>query len=370
MISLELSYHDLIIPGDWTPMFRKIQNQNGVIMVLGKSDSGKTSLIKLLAAYLVRRNRKIALIDLDIGQSILGLPGTMGIGIVNRSNLKNGLVQVNHRSFFGATSPAKGIDRFLEKAYRLYTVAHKENADVFLIDTTGLVMGSLGAYLKGNLIKRINPTALIALQFEQELEPILTECEILPALKIYRVKPYQRIIRKNWTERKTRRKKQFELYFQDAQLRDLDFSAIPIRDFNFDFDFGSKSSRAAQIFRQFQREIISTKIVEKRTLMVLSPEPQYNPDKELLSKIKDYFKVEHIVIIFPEWFQNLLISLTDTEGLSNGLGIIGNIDFKKKIMTTYLPISVSSKALAQIELGMFRIRLDGTELPYLEPEQY
>jgi polynucleotide 5'-hydroxyl-kinase GRC3/NOL9 len=367
--NLNLTDNELIMPGDWMSIVQKIQSQDGTVMVLGKTDSGKTSFIKLLIHYLVRRNRKIGLIDVDIGQSTLGPPGTIGMCIVDKNRVEDGIVPIDYMLFIGAISPEQCIAIFLEKIYQLYIITQKIKVDALLIDTTGLVMGRIGVYLKNNLIKKVNPAILVALQSDKELEPILLEFEAQPSIKIYRIKPYQNIIAKNWKERKARRRRQFSIYFKDSQLRDIDFSAVEIKDFNFGFSLFLEKTMVSLYWKEFQLEIVSAEVINSRLFMILS-KPQSITNKDVFARIKKHFQVKQIFVILPNWFQHLLVSFTNSEGLSNGLGIIKHIDFERKKITAYLPISISLDNLAKIELGRIRIIPDGSALPPIEPERY
>lgn len=369
MANWNWTQEELLLPGDWMSLVKGIHSQGGVVMVLGKTDSGKTSLLKLLIQYLVRRNKKVTIIDLDIGQSTLGPPATIGIGRVDQEKLKKGAIPVELMSFLGATSPEQCIDRFLERAYHLYLRAKKEQADAILIDTTGLVMGSLGVYLKCSLIKKINPSILVALQFEQELEPILRACPAGQDRQIYRIKPYQNIVVKNWVERKARRKRQFSSYFKRAEMREIDFSTIPVKASNFGLTFATEGNIIDLISQKFQLDVISAEVIESDIFLILTKTLNI-PGPDVFSQIKEYFKVKQVIIIFPDWFENLLISFNNSEGLSNGLGIIWKIDFKEKKMFVYLPAFVSLADLAQIELGMLKVATDGTELTFMMPEMF
>ncbi|HNR65096.1 MAG TPA: Clp1/GlmU family protein [Atribacterota bacterium] len=369
MVNSNICNDELFMPGDWLPVIQKIQKHEGTVIVLGKTDSGKTSFIKLLTCFLVRRNRKIGIIDSDIGQSTLGPPATIGLSIADKNRLKDGIIPVDYIYFIGAISPEQCIDRFLDRIYRLYTIAEKEKIDVLLIDTTGLVMGRVGQYLKGNLIRKIHPSALVALQFDRELEPILSEFVSQSLIHTYRITPYPNIVERNWRDRKSRREKQFNLYFKGLQVKEIDFSTMVMKDFNFGLSFCSDNNIAESIGQIFKLEIIFLEVIGSRAILIL-PDPQNIPDKATFIKIKRYLQVEQVVLIFPHWFQNILASLNNAEGLSIGLGIVKRIDVAEKRNTFLVPASLSLGNIAQIELGKVRIKPDGTELPYREPLKY
>lgn len=366
MNDLVFNYDELVIPGDWIPIFQKVLIQDGAVLVLGKSDSGKTSLIKALTYFLVKRNKKIGLIDLDVGQSTLGPPATIAMSTIDKEKLKDGYIPADNMLFVGMVSPARCMDRFLEKILKLYTVTEKRMADTILVDTTGLIMGNIGSFLKKSVIERIKPAILIALQFSQELEPILSLFEAGPSPQIYRIKPYQNIVQRSWRDRKLRREKQFYHYFQNSKLREVDVSAITIRDFNFGISLCVDSEIIGTIKQKFALGLVYAEKIKNRVVLILS-EPQNIPGKDFFLKIKKNLQVEQIIVLFPCWFQYLVVSFNTAGGLSKGLGIISNIDFKKKKITIHSPVFIEPNTSTEVVLGQIRVRPDGAELPYKEP---
>jgi polynucleotide 5'-hydroxyl-kinase GRC3/NOL9 len=359
----------LIMPGDWIPIAQRILHHEETVMVLGRTDSGKTSLIRLFVQYLIKRNRKIAVIDADIGQSTLGPPGTVGLCVLDNQHLQSRIIPVDYTVFVGAISPERCTENFVKSVCRLNRICQQEVIDKVLIDTTGLISGSLGVYLKSILIKKISPSLLIALQWNDELEPILREFENDNSIQIFRLKPYQNIKKKDWRERKERRRKQFRSYFQGSILRDIDFSSIPLRGV---FSGGAKlweQKEIEQINQRYRTEIISVEKANSKMILII--ESQQNiPDQEIIADIKKHYSVQQIIIITQPWFKSLLISFNNQDNQSDGLGIISEIRFQQKKITAYVQDKVLLKATAQIEIGQLKISPDGMELLYEEPEEY
>lgn len=54
-----------------------------VAMIVGPTDSGKSTLAKILVNYAVRMGRRPIYLDLDVGQGSISIPGTIGATIVN-----------------------------------------------------------------------------------------------------------------------------------------------------------------------------------------------------------------------------------------------------------------------------------------------
>ena len=56
--------------------------QARTILLLGATDTGKTTFLTWLANILLAQERRIAIVDADVGQSSLGPPTTIGLSVV------------------------------------------------------------------------------------------------------------------------------------------------------------------------------------------------------------------------------------------------------------------------------------------------
>ena len=65
----------LAIPPAWQRL--DLASLQGTIMVLGGTDTGKSTFARYLFLELCRLGRRVAYLDGDVGQSTLGLPATM-----------------------------------------------------------------------------------------------------------------------------------------------------------------------------------------------------------------------------------------------------------------------------------------------------
>ncbi len=70
-----------ILP-EWERAAEAVLARPGVVMLLGASDSGKTTLGRILAEKLTAAGRTVGLVDGDVGQSSIGPPTTVGLAIL------------------------------------------------------------------------------------------------------------------------------------------------------------------------------------------------------------------------------------------------------------------------------------------------
>src|SRR5215468_10768749 len=151
--------------------------QARVTLILGTSDTGKTSLTAQLASTLAARGERVAVVDADVGQSEIGPPTTVGLGRVTGTLSRLADAEVLALEFVGDTSPVGYIRETAEATGRLVRRALEAGFDRVLVDTGGLVEGPLGLALKRAKIRAANPDLVLVVQRRDESEPIARALE-------------------------------------------------------------------------------------------------------------------------------------------------------------------------------------------------
>jgi polynucleotide 5'-hydroxyl-kinase GRC3/NOL9 len=198
-----------IVPGaGWEDLFKELMKSGGRAVILGATDSGKSTLVRYLAARLLEAGTSVCLVDSDVGQSALGLPGTISMKRFGREkDLKD--YRFRRMFFVGDINPARRISFMIRGTTRM-TTACRQAPGVTFLDTTGLISGRAAEALKMGKIRTINPRHIIALQRENELEPLLG---LVTDIRIHRpgVSPMARA--RKAPERSSYRRKKFWDYF-------------------------------------------------------------------------------------------------------------------------------------------------------------
>lgn len=213
-----------ILPGrGWARLLRVLQEEQGTVLLLGATDSGKTTLARYLVEHLAGKCLPTALIDSDIGQSSLGLPGTISMKVfLDDNDLAD--FSFERMSFLGFVNPAKVMPLMVAITKRFATIVRREAATV-IVDTTGLISGELGKTLKMAKIKALRPAHIVAIQRDDELDHILSGIE---AGRVHRLNASPEIKRRSISVRATYRKRKLEKYFRERKLFTgiLDGSAV------------------------------------------------------------------------------------------------------------------------------------------------
>jgi len=200
---------NLIVPPEWEAL--AAEDVRGAVLLVGGTDSGKTSLATYLVQQWSARGRTIALMDCDVGQGVLGLPATMALRVLT------GSAYTDHCFFVGAISPRGHMLRILMGVHTLYRKALALGAETVIVDSTGLVdPGQGGLALKQAKIDLLMPCRVIALARGAELNPILASWRNHPLVQIttLRVSPHART--RSRAERVAWRRERWEAYFRQA----------------------------------------------------------------------------------------------------------------------------------------------------------
>lgn len=167
------SVDDIITSPAWERL--GAENLRGTIMVIGDSDTGKSTVARYLFQRLTRQGCRAAYLDLDVGQSCLGLPTTLNLGLAGAEGKGEFPPQGEGVGFFvGATTPRGHMLPVVVGAHRLRERGRRLGATAIVVDTTGLVDKAQGGKaLKQWKIELLAPELVVGLQHGRELEPIL-----------------------------------------------------------------------------------------------------------------------------------------------------------------------------------------------------
>lgn len=144
----------------------------GVVMLVGALDTGKTSLATAIVAEAVDRGLRCAYVDTDVANPTVGPPVCAALRWVgSRADLAD-LSRADLLHFVGTTTPGQLVLQQVIATAAL-TDAGRREADLVVIDTTGVVSGVVGETLKYHKMELCRPDRVVALQRGGEMEPIV-----------------------------------------------------------------------------------------------------------------------------------------------------------------------------------------------------
>ncbi len=218
---------EILASNEWYEVLDVIRKQKGIVILLGATDVGKTTLAKFLIAQLSSRRIKVAFVDADIGQSYIGPPTTIGVVLFESPpDLEN--IQPHEIFFIGSTTPEENLPLHLKGVRRMVDKAITYGAEVVLVDTTGLISGEVGIELKIRKINLLAPCSILVLQRFEELEDILPLIKGNPLLKIHPLPVSEETQSRSNEARRIYRTRKFQEYFKGSQIKDLMIKGIPL----------------------------------------------------------------------------------------------------------------------------------------------
>jgi polynucleotide 5'-hydroxyl-kinase GRC3/NOL9 len=219
---------EIAAPREWFGLLDVLEKEKGIAIILGTTDTGKSTLAKFLISHLCQRGLKVALVDADIGQSFLGPPATIGLSIF-KSHPDWELILTPPELFFvGSTTPEGHFPIHLQGVKKMVDKAISLQPDLILVDTTGFVLGEAGKELKRRKIDLISPQFLLALQKSDEIEPILELYKENPLFKIHHLPLSEQVRPRSMEERQIYRTNKFRDYFKHSLVQELALEAVQI----------------------------------------------------------------------------------------------------------------------------------------------
>lgn len=163
-----------------------LAEQPGRVFVIGGVDSGKTTFALRLARAGLERGSAVALVDADLGQSVIGPPGTIGLKVARSlDDLVEGFGDApDALAFVGSVSPRDHFLPLVTGTAKLVMRAIEMGARLTIVDSSGLIDGMAGQILKLTKAELCRPHRVVALARGGELEPVVGVLERFLSLEV------------------------------------------------------------------------------------------------------------------------------------------------------------------------------------------
>lgn len=189
-----------IVRKRWSPV-REAMVERGRIMIMGERDTGKTELAKELVNIGIDKGMTVGVLDLDLGQSHIEKPGTLGFGITCRKirYLEQISPLVTYPIF--SLSPVGCEVRILQGIE--WIIKRIPQVDLLIVDTCGYTKNIA---FKKEEIKIINPDDVIFLERKEELRYLKEGLKS----RIYSIPVYEDVKKKSIKKRRVFRERRFK----------------------------------------------------------------------------------------------------------------------------------------------------------------
>jgi len=349
------------IPQGWEPA-RALARAGGTLLLIGDTDSGKSTLAAILARDAFAAGRKVTVVDADVGQSSIGPPTCVGAGRVTRPIASLSEVPAQRIDFVGSPSPVGHLLGAATSTMVMAQWARADGAETILVDTTGLISGPVARALKGAKIRLLDPDAVVAVQSDREAEHLLTPYRTRERPRLLRLAPSPRAAARSRTQRNAHRQRQFAGYFSAGRVHVLDWKQVPVENSSW-----TAAEPLAGHLRAHAEELLGQEVHYAARgadgLFLLAAGPA---SRTGLREVEGVFGVTRAVDAAV--YGNLLVGLLGAHGETLALGILEKADFSAGRWHVFTPLS-SAVAVRGMRLGSIQLARDGTQLAWLEPAE-
>ncbi len=336
------------VPVSWEDAAKQILSLKApaTVMVVGGMDSGKTSFCTFLVNEAVMNKSKTCVVDADLGQSDVGPPSTVGFTYVTEPVKDLFDINAQDAVFVGSTSPSGAISRLIEGLSQLKNRLTEEGVELLVINTDGWVEGEEAAAYKVQLTEKVEPTAVVGMQRENELTPIL---DALHGVKVFAVDSPQMIQPRSREKRKLLRELSYKKYMKGAKMQSFSLGWLKAEGSIFGAGVPLARKRLEALANLlgkrpiYAEETVAAIFAVLRNSVSVSEEQIKAAEKSFSKKVK---------VIREGDEEGLLMGLKDEENNFLGIGILDGVDYKRKILKIYTPVNekVSTLCFGQIKL--------------------
>jgi polynucleotide 5'-hydroxyl-kinase GRC3/NOL9 len=348
-------------PVEWEQALQTLATQRARVLVLGARDVGKTTFVTLLANRQQAHGIRVAVVDADVGQSEIGPPTTIGMGLVEMPVPTLHAVVPRAIYFVGSNTPRGRMLETVNGVRAMVVKAREAGAESIIVDTTGFISGAAARRLKCAKVEAVRPQFIVAIQRKDELEHILRPLE-RRRCRLLRLPVPPSVVVKSPEMRLQRRVMRFFRHFQDSRSHTFALSDIACEGTWFntgaplewkEIHFLQEALRSRVFWAEKTADhlfVITDKVVDERAMVI----------------VEETFRVAHVTTAGVHRFVKLLLGLLNAEGECLAIGILERIDFVNRTITVRSPLRDVSE-VAILRFGGLNVRPDGKEIGVVKP---
>ena len=345
---------NLDIPSEWDAAAGRFLEQGGIAMVLGGPDTGKSTLSRYLVYRVFAAGAPAALVDLDLGQSHLGPPAALGLGLFPPRFPGDDSLFPDALYFIGQTSPVGAVLEVTVGCRALVDRARDRDIQHVVVNTSGLVQGPAAFRLKAAQAELLRPSHILALARGRELELLLRAMGTYDNQPAALLPVSTRAVRKSMEERRAYREVRFREYF--AQGRRL---SLPLHNFSW---LGVPLSQGRPLEEgELKRyaDVLETPVLSgefdgRRTILLL---------EEMTAACHNAVWDEKLVFLTWQSFSYRLMGLLDSRHRTLALGLLLPSPWNGRDIPVLTPLSGTETANVRfLHVGKVRVHPQGWEI--------
>lgn len=328
-----------------------IARAGGVILFVGPGDRGKTTQVERLARRLASE-RRVAVLDLDPGQSEIGPPGMMDFAdAVSESPMEKW--RARRQWYLGDLSPYSAPVPAVAGAVRLLRAARDLGHETVLIDTPSFLPTPIGHALASGFVDALRPDAVVAVAHEREMDAWLRGV----FTPVVRLAPEEAVRLKPQALRAVRRASRLAAYFNDAPRHAVRLDEWPVRGTRFGLGAVLPAADRAAAATALGCPVVHAERAGGTVAVWTLGAPRRDA-----ARAADALRVRRVVTYDAAWWKERSAGLLRKDGSCLAMALVENVDWPSLTATVRAPIHSLAEA-AVLAMGRFRHTLTGDGLP-------
>lgn len=355
------------IPSQWEECIIQLLNKScrpHIVFAIGAPDVGKTTFCCALANAAIEHGLTTMIVDADMGQSDIGPPTTIGLGRVCKRIEHLNEAEYVAGFFVGHTSPMGYLLPTVIGTKLMTDKAISSGADIVIIDTTGLVRGSIGRELKWRKVQLIRPQSLVAIQQNTELAHLLAVFRGLKWLQVYSISFSQAVRQRDREIRRLYREQRFKQFLEGAKEVEISLNDVALLNTHLGSGTPVHPSFIAHLSELAGAEILHAERCGDVGVIITAE----SVEEGALRWMSSRWGVNEVITLPVERLYGLVLGLHDSDGEFLCIGVLIAYDSFSKRLRILMPPGIDLKEVAFIVFGRTRIHPDGSEIGSLAPQ--
>lgn len=346
----------------WQDAAALMAEQRGVVMVVGATDTGKTTLTLAAANRAVSAGLRVAVLDTDLGQSEVGPPGTLGVVRLEAPAATLTELKPRAMAFVGATTPVGHLLAVVQGARRLASHALERGDELVLVDTSGLVQGRLAEKLKLAKLTVLEPALVVVIQRERELERLADLMAASGRAPVVQVQSPPEAQRKSPIYRRLQRANRLRRHFATARRHELDAGQVRLFDSWFYTGEPLPARDLQRLGESLKTDVVHGEVTGDGVFLCTAG----RPDPVGRREVEQEFGRRRLVLTPASSLQGLMVGLVGEGGRLIDIGILQGVNFERALFSILTPARSVAETRV-LHFGRWRVRPDGSEIEHLRP---
>ncbi len=350
------------IPESWVKSVQElldVQTKPATALVLGSSDTGKSSFCTYMVNRLLVEKRRVTILDGDLGQSDVGPPSTIAYAPVLKPITDLFSLHAKNAFFIGETSPSNVTEKTVQALSLLKKEALAGEPDFLVINTDGWIEGESAVGYKLNLAKDLGPHVIFFVQQKDELSPLLTAEH--DARKVIVESP-PTIRQRDKERRKGLRELGYKKYLRNSKVQSLSLSWVKVEgNESFILNKSHMNARNANKICDFLgMKPLQMAEFSGRLAVIIGRRRWISSEK--IEKVEKFTK-KKVTITRKGDEEGLLAAMYNYKRKFLGIGVVQEIDYVRRTVKVCTPVS---DEVALLVLGKVKLDKNMKEIPVVE----